>query len=251
MVFLICCLFFGFFLFIFVHIPCYLTKETITWGYRKKIEKDQADIRTMLVKELEKDGYLEAQRMRERIKEEEKKINSNKNILRTKATIAEGAVLYSDNLKAKYPFANKGLFEICKNRFPYASRDELNKLEREIKSSHELNYKPPKAEVKLTLKDIENLTPIEEHKELPILLRVYKVDNLNYAIYFKDLDSGYTELLTSNDYVLIVKTIDEIVEKQKQLSNAKSKVSSSELKRTYDNVSKSINQLRETGVMTI
>ena len=92
---------------------------------------------------------------------------------------------------------------------------------------------------------------IEHIKEDPIILKLFKIDINDYVIYVRDIDTGDIQLLNSNDYIIVVKTMNMIKEKQKSLSIRKEKISAKEITNIYDNVSVAIQKLRESGTMTI
>ena len=249
-------LFFGFFLyglyFIFIKTPIEGVKTFMEYKINKKAAQDYYESKQKIIEELEKNNYLQTKQIQQKIIDQDKQSKRNAEILKRQNEIATAAINKTNQLRAKYPFANEDLFNLYSLRFVVATMDELNELENTIRQSNELNYKVSDTSIKnYTLKDLDGLTPIEHIKEDPIILKLFKIDINDYVIYVRDIDTGDIQLLNSNDYIIVVKTMNMIKEKQKSLSIRKEKISAKEITNIYDNVSVAIQKLRESGTMTI
>lgn len=238
--------------YVFIIIPYRLIKAGVEFGINKNTAKRNYESKQIMIEELQKNDYLNSKEIQKRIIEQDNEKNRNSNIVNGQNEIATAAINKTNRLRIKYPFANEDLFKLYLSRFPFALQDELEEIEKSIKNSNELNYKVADTSQKtFTMKDIENIEPIEQYRENPIVVKLYKIDNINYVIYVRDLDNGYVSLLNSNDYIVITKTINMILNKQKQLAIRKEKISSTEIVNIYDNVSAAIKSLRENGTITI
>lgn len=246
------CIFLAVVVYVFVVMPYRLIKAFVEFLINKKVASDNYKTKQKVVEELQKNNYLVSKQIQNKIIEKDKAESKNRNILNKQNEMATAAINYTNKLRVQYPFANEDLFDLYLSRYAFALKDELQEIEQNIKNSNELNYRVADTFTKnFSMKDIEDMEPVEQYRENPILVRLYKMDNINYVIYVRDLDNGYVSLLNSNDYIIITKTINMILNRQKQLAIVKQKISSTEIQGIHDNVSNAIKSLREKGTITI
>lgn len=232
--------------------PINIIKHFIEYIDNKIAAKRYTESKNMIIEELEKNRYLETKQIQDRIIQKDKSESKRREIIKRQNEIATAAINKTNELKARYPFADEDLFNLYQLRYVVALNDELKQIENNIRISHEINNQyVDKSEKIYTLKDLDGITPLEHINEYPIVLKLFKMDQVNYVIYVRDIDTGHIELLNSNDYVVIRKTMSSIKEKQKQLAIRKEKITSKEITNIYDNVRNAIQKMRESGTLTI
>lgn len=198
-------------------------------------------------KPMQESGLLEKKRMEESLKEAEKQNWHKEQILSHNNRILEAALSKVRDLRIRYPYADENLFQTLLTKFKSMSVSEINDMEIKIRESHFQNevkntLKPIEEKV-YTLNDINGLEWLEEHREDPILLRIYKIDS-DYLLHVKDIDTNGQQLFQSKDYLAMARVVVKVIEKQKQLKVAKQSIIAKDIEALYNSVVDSTRSFR-------
>lgn len=188
-----------------------------------------------IIKELDKNNFLNKKNMNKYIEQQEKDKKQKQEIIKKQNQIAASAVYETNQLRVKYPYANQDLFTQYLNRYPFALSDELQKIEKTIENSHNINYYNYDIPKKYTIKDTENMELLNTYTELPLILEIFKNEK-DYLLLIKNIDRGEYRLFQSRNYLIITTVINEILERQKQLYEFKMKLESEEIDIIYNKV---------------
>lgn len=200
------------------------------------------------IERLEESGFLKRKRTEENMKNIEKQNEYKEQILNEQNRITQACLSKLRELRVRYPFADEKLFQFYLTKFPSYSFSELKSLENEIKRSHETNELnmslTPQMKKVYNISDLDSLEPLEECKEMPLIMRIYKPDNINYLLHIINTDLNNHQLLQSRDYLTIVKTRAKIIEKQKELKEMKLNIKAQDIDEIYNDVDDNIKSFR-------
>lgn len=238
--------------FIFIKAPLGIIRNVIEYIINMKAAKRYTESQQSIIEELEKNNYLQTKQIQQKILEKDKEENRKKEMIKWQNDVATATINKTNELRTKYQFADEELFKLYQLRYPVAFENELKEIENNIIKSHKINSQYENLKEKTyTLKDLDGIIPLEHINEDPIVLKLFKMDNFNYVIYVRDIDTGHVELLNSNDYIIVRKTMSMIKEKQHQLAIRKEKISSTDITNIYDNVKNAVLKMKESGSLNI
>jgi len=127
---------------------------------------------------MQKNGFLEKKKLEERMIAAERELRYKNQVLEEQNKIVTAGLRKVRELRAKYTYADEYLFGLLLRKFPVMSISEIEQMEDEIKASHisnelinSIDTIPNKS---YTLADINGLEPLEEDREDPIVVRIYK-----------------------------------------------------------------------------
>ncbi|MFW6008234.1 MAG: hypothetical protein ACOCP8_03115 [archaeon] len=203
--------------------------------------------RKNIIEPLRENETVQRKIMEEKMLEAEEENKHKEQILAKQNRIIEAGLSRTRELRIRFPLANEELFKTYLKKFPTYSIDEIENIEDEIKASHlnnEIKFtsNPPKKK-NYTLNDLNDKEPLEEYKEKPLIMRIYKI-NSDYLLYIRDLDRDEVQLLQSKDYLVLSRTIIRILDKQKILKRIKSKVKAKEINSIFNNVEGAVSRYR-------
>lgn len=142
--------------------------------------------------------------------------------------VYKGLMLFISELKAKYPRADKELFDRIEAEFlESTSLEPFKEYEELVKQSHIQNInknKVTKSKV-YTLKDLDNVKPIERKEEIPILLELYEIND-DFILKVVNTSTNECNLFQTQNYPLIRRYMDRILKDQQTLLLHKQKVKS-------------------------
>lgn len=131
-----------------------------------------------------------------------------------------------NTLKAKYPYASAELFEFYRDNYYDMTIFQLEEFEDKVRKSNIINKTKGKSNFDkyYSLDDIQSMQPLEEIKEFPIEMKLYK-DGINYILYINNGDTDEKQLYQTKNYFLmldlcnnILNTTCELKEKKKSFT---------------------------------
>jgi type III secretory pathway component EscV len=179
--------------------------------------------------------YHKQEKMKEKMKEAKKQEKYRQKQLKEETKVIKAGLKKVRQLKMKFPYAKQKLFDNYLEQFPILNLDELKDIEDKIKQSHENNINDNFQDnnKKYTLEDLNDKEAIEEHKEKPLVMKVYKIDNV-YILYYRDLDRDNISLLQASKYLPIARTIARVKRKQRELKKRKEKIKAQQIRSIYN-----------------
>lgn len=198
---------------------------------------------------LDRSGFTENKLLEERLEEAAKQNKHNDQILGQHNRIIKAAMIALNEMRIKYPYSDESLFKEYQQKFSSASVKQLQDIEEKIRASHtrnEINYSVNGRTCRqYTLADINGLEPLEERREDPIIMRIYKIDT-DYILHIKDIDINGNYLLQSKDYFVIVRVQLKVAETQKELYAMKRNIQAHQINDIFSNVSVTTQDFRRT-----
>lgn len=198
-------------------------------------------------KPLKEKGFIEQKQFEARLIEAEKQNKHKDQILNQQNRIMQAALNATRELRVKYPYADEELFQTFLTRFNLYSMDEIKGMENKVRKNHlenevklSINFQP---EVQYTLADINGLEAIEERREDPIVMRVYKI-GIDYILYVKNIDNNVRYLAQTRDYFVTARMMIKIIEQQSKLKIEKSTMKAEDLNKIYLQVNDSVKNFR-------
>ena len=181
---------------------------------------------------MQKNGFLEKKKLEERMIKADKEQYYKNQVLEEQNKIIAAGLRKRRELMIKYTYADGWLFELFLRKYPVMSVIEIEELEQKIKDSHirnELLNSVDTTPAKIyTMESINGLEPLEEDREDPIIMRIYKIGH-DYLLYIKDIDTNRCQLLQSKDYFIIGSTRSKILEQQRQLKMLKQNIKAEQI----------------------
>lgn len=196
---------------------------------------------------MQKNGFLEKKKLEERMIAADKEQKYKNQVLYEQNKIVAAGLSKVRECRTKYTYADESLFELLLRKYPVMSISEINELEQQIKASHirnELIYgidtTPRRA---YTLGDINGLEALEEDREDPILMRIYKIDR-DYLLYIKDIDNNNCQLMQSKDYLVVARTRAKVLESQCALKEVKRAIQAQEIVNIFNETTNNVSVYR-------
>jgi len=197
---------------------------------------------------MQKNGFIAKKQLEEKMIIAEKEQKYKDQILREENKIVTAGLSKVREYRAKYTYADENLFELFLRKYPVMSVSEINELEVRIKDSHlqnELVYSIDTTPRRTyTLEDINSLEALEEDREDPIVMRIYKIDR-DYLLYIRDIDNNTCQLMQSKDYLVVARARTRILESQRVLRETKQKIQSKEIVNIFNETENNISVYRK------
>lgn len=204
--------------------------------------------RSMVVEpKLNENDFMENKLLEKRLEEAAQQQRHDDEILGQHNRIIRAALNSVNEMRMRYPYAEELLYEEYQRRFPSASVGQLREFEDKIRESHlrrEMDYSVRgKTNTSYTLADLNGLNPIEQKREDPLVMKIFKI-NSDYLLQTNNIDTGEQCLLQSKDYFTIIRTQVKILESQNKLREAKKNIKSQEVHEIFDNVNSTTQDFR-------
>jgi hypothetical protein len=194
---------------------------------------------------LDENKYMENKLLEQRLAEAAEQKDYDEELLGKHNRIIKAAMVSSNEMRMRYPYAEELLFEEYVRQFSVLSVDQIKAFEDRIRESHlrrEMNYAiNGKVDAQYELKDLMGLTPLEYKSEGRIAFKIYKIKN-DYILYINN--RGEETILQSKDYFTILRTRVKVLEEQRRLSNLDDMISSSNIKSIFNSLVDSTQDFR-------
>ncbi len=196
---------------------------------------------------MQKNGFLAKKKLEERMVAAEKEQKHKDQVLYEQNKIVAAGLSKVRECRTRYTYADESLFELLLRKYPVMSTSEIKELEQQIKDSHirnELMYgidTTPRRTY--TLNDINSLEALEEDREDPILMCIYKIDR-DYLLYIKDLDNNNCQLMQSRDYLVVARTRAKVLESQRGLREVKRNIQAQEIVNIFNETTNNVSVYR-------